>query len=67
MVNDFWAKVPRFGVRPKTWTEPYHEIDRLDAERGPLDKKDRPDALNKHTAAMKQRLVARNKARAKKP
>lgn len=65
-MSDFWSKVPRFGVRPKVWQEPHHEVDRLQAERGPLNKEDRPEPMQKDLAKFKKRLVARNKARARK-
>jgi hypothetical protein len=44
MEVDFWLKVPvrPNRARPKLVPPLYHEVDRLQAKRGRLDKKDRP-------------------------
>ena len=60
-MTDFWSLVPRFGTRPKTREEPYHEIDRLEAERGRLSKEERPEPMTKDYAKFLKRLAARGK------
>jgi hypothetical protein len=48
-VTDFWSSVPvrPDRARPKLRPPVFHEIDRIEAERGRLDKTERPEPLHK--------------------